>query len=77
MARKFEITDLPRRALNDALMRCADEAKLDGWVRDEVRMGRLYRAERVYRRWAAVRRVRELADLKRAVVENQRTEALR
>ena len=74
MPRQVSIVDLSRRGLNDALMRCNDEAKLDGWMKDEVRAGRLYRAERVYRRYAAVRRVRELRGLKTAVLVNQITE---
>lgn len=71
---KFCVTDLPRRELSQVLRRCKDEAKLAAWLADEVKAGRLCCALMVQARFSAVRRAREIRDLKYAVMINQMTE---
>ena len=71
---KFCVTDLPRRELAKALARCKDEAKLTAWLAEEVKAGCLCCALMVHARYSAMRRARELRELKAAVVVNQMTE---
>jgi urease accessory protein UreF len=71
---KFCVTDLPRRELSQVLRRCKDEQKLQSWLAEEVKAGCLCGALMVQARYSAVRRRRELRDLKAAVVVNQMTE---
>ena len=71
---KFCVTDLPRRDLAKVLARCKDERLLQEWLADEVKAGCLCCALMVHARLSAVRRRRELQELKAAVVVNQMTE---
>jgi hypothetical protein len=71
---KFCVTDLPRRELAKALARCKDEAKLTAWLAAEVKAGNMCCALMVQARFSAIRRAREIRDLKYAVMINQMTE---
>jgi len=71
---KFCVTDLSRRELSRALQRCEDERRLQDWLTDEVKAGCLCYALMVHARLSAVRRRRELQELKAAIVINQMTE---
>lgn len=51
-------------ALNTALAACEDEAVLTRWLRLSIEDGRLTRAVRVYGRLSAVRRKREVEELR-------------
>ena len=75
LANKFCVTDLPRRELSVMLRGCKDERKLQTWLAEEVKAGCLCCALMVHARLSAVRRRRELQELKAAVVVNQMTEA--
>ena len=65
---------MPRRELARALQCCEDERRLQDWLTDEVKAGCLCCALLVHARLSAVRRRRELQELKAAVVVNQMTE---
>ena len=74
MANKLCVTDLSRRELVVMLRSCKDERKLQAWLTEEVKAGGLCYALIIHARYSAVRRARELRELKAAVVVNQMTE---
>lgn len=54
--------------LNRVVKQCGDEAKLRRWLRDEMqRRGPIYRAMRIYGRLSAVRRKREVDEIRKKV----------
>ena len=75
MANKLCVTDPPRRELTIMLRSCKDERKLQAWLAEEVKAGCLCCALMIQARYSAVRRARELRELKEAVMINQMTEA--
>ena len=74
LANKLCVTDLPRRELAVMLRQCKDERKLQAWLAEEVKAGCLCCALMIQARYSAVRRARELRELKEAVMINQMTE---
>jgi len=59
------VTELSWPALNDALLECEDEATLRSWLTATLRQGGPpYRALRIHGRLSAVRRVRELKEIR-------------
>ncbi len=75
MANKFCVTNMPRRELSVMLRGCKDEQKLQAWLTEEIKAGRMCCALIIYARYSAVRRAREIRELKEAVMINQMTEA--
>lgn len=62
-----EVTQLSWADLNELLINTTDEKQLAKWLEETVRSGSEYRALRVHGRLNAVRRQREIEDIKRKV----------
>lgn len=73
---EVDVNALSWTALNAALLECEDQERLRLWLSQavcDVRPGAANRALRVYGRYATVRRVQELAELRERMCAMRKT----